>query len=354
MNDEPEIIFDVRGAVGHVHLNLPKSFNALTQHMCVAMRQQLIDWATDDAVAACVVTAAGDRAFCAGGDIRAIYDTRLEQNGLAVRPFFQGEYRLDHAVYHFPKPYVALMDGIVMGGGAGISVHGSHRVVSEKTMYAMPECGIGLFPDVGATLFLNAAPGAVGMYMGLTGARLKAADLLYTGIATHHVPTDRMSDLADALFAADLGSDAGAVIDDVLAGVATDPGPAPIAEHREVIDHAFSADTVEGILERLQAADGYFAIEAADTLDEKCPTSLKTTHEQLSQGKGLDFDEAIRREYRMVCEIIEHEDFYEGIRAAVVDKDRAPKWKPGSLADVSAEAVAAHFRHLGDDELRFD
>lgn len=350
---DAEILFDVKGQVGRIHLNQPKTFNSLTRHMCQSLRQKLLDWGGDDAVAAVVVTAEGERPFCAGGDIRAIYDIALDDRDLG-RPFFQDEYRLDHAVYHFPKPYVAMVDGIVMGGGVGISIHGSHRVVTERTTFAMPETGIGLFPDVGASVFLPQAPGQVGTYLGLTGARLKAANAIHAGFGTHYVPTDKIDALVDALCAADLSGDAGGAVDGVLADFSTNAGAADLLDHRPVIDTAFAKDTVEDIVEALRAEDGCFAIEAADTLAEKSPTSLKITLRQLREGASLDMDEALLMEYRMVCECLRGNDFFEGIRAAVVDKDRSPKWQPESLGAVPDEAVAAHFKPLGDDELRFD
>lgn len=351
MTDE-DVLFDVAGRIGRIHLNQPSTFNALTRNMCQILRAQLLAWRDDDAIAAVVVTAEGDRAFCAGGDIRALYDAARD-DWQAGMPFFWDEYRLDQAVYHFAKPYIALVDGIVMGGGVGISVHGSHRVVTERTTFAMPETGIGLFPDVGASVFLPGCPGETGMYLGLTGARLKAADTIHVGVGTHHVRSDRLDDLIAAFANADFDGDAVATVDTILGDFATDPGAADLEDHRPVIDGAFAAGSVEEILDALRAEDGYWAIETADTIDEKSPTSLKVTYRQLRAGSSMTFDDAMRMEYRMVAEMLRRPDFFEGIRAAVVDKDRNPTWRPDDLGAVAEADVDRYFAPL-DDELRFD
>ena len=331
-----DILFRVEGALGRVHLNVPSSFNSLTREMCIAFRNQLVSWRDDPKVAAVLVTAEGDRAFCAGGDIRRLYDIG-RSDPIEGRTFFWHEYRLDYAVHEFPKPYVTLVDGIVMGGGVGISVHGSHRIVTEKTTFAMPECGIGLFPDVGATEFLDRAPGALGMYLGLTGARLKAADAILAGFATHFVPNSLLEELTAGL-AANVDK-----IDTYISGFAKDPGNAPLDEHRHLIDRHFSAGSVSDIIAGLDAEDGYWAIETADELRNKSPTSLSVTHRQLGMGGSPKFDAVMRTEYRMACAFLEGVDFFEGIRAAVIDKDRDPKWAPARLDDVDEGMTASYF-----------
>ena len=345
------IAFAVEGAVGRVLLDAPATFNALTREMCIAFRARLLDWAGDPAIAAVTVSGAGERAFCAGGDIRALYESHRAGDG-AASTFFWHEYRLDRAVHEFPKPCVSLVDGIVMGGGVGISVHGSHRVMTERTMFAMPECGIGLFPDVGGTAFLPRAPGELGMYLALTGARLKAADAIHAGIGTHYVPSADLPALGDALAAADLSGGIAAV-DAVIADFARDPGPVQLREHASVIDRCFAAPSVREILDALEAEDGYFAIETADTLRTNSPTSMLVTHRQLRGGAGLDFDAVMRREYRMACAFLDGHDFFEGVRAAVIDKDRKPRWDPARLEDVREEDVERHFAPV-ERELSFD
>ena len=348
----PDLIeFSVRGGVGRVELNSPSTFNALTRQMCIAFREKLLDWADDPAIRAVVVSGAGDRAFCAGGDIRALYDSHMAGDSTTVM-FFWDEYRLDYAVHEFPKPYVALVDGIVMGGGVGISVHGSHRVMTERTLFAMPECGIGLFPDVGGTEFLPRAPGELGMYLALTGARMKAADAIHAGIGTHYMPGAKLDALLECLSNADLTEGVESV-DAVVEAFAEDPGPVQIREHARVIDRCFSAPTVPGIIDALEAEDGYFAIETADTLRTKSPTSMLATHRQLRDGAGLDFESIMRREYRMACAFLAGHDFFEGIRAAVIDKDRKPRWNPARLEDVGEADVARYFAPV-ERELSFD
>ncbi len=335
MTVDDDILFEVEGALGRVHLNAPATFNSLTREMCIAFRDRLVAWRDDCAIAAVLVTA-GERAFCAGGDIRRLYDIG-RADPILGRTFFWHEYRLDHAVHEFPKPYVALVDGIVMGGGVGISVHGSHRIVTENTTFAMPECGIGLFPDVGATEFLDRAPGALGVYLGLTGARLKAADAILAGFGTHFVPSARLDELATGL-AGNLDA-----IDAYITGFAEDPGTPPLDEHRHLIDRHFTASSVADIIAGLDAEDGYWAIETADDLREKSPTSLCVTLRQLRDGRGLGFEAVMRLEYRMACAFLAGHDFFEGIRAAVIDKDRKPKWAPARLDEVDADAIAAYF-----------
>ena len=348
----PDLIeFAVRGTLGRVHLNAPATFNALTRQMCIAFREKLLEWADDPAVGAVAVSGAGDRAFCAGGDIRALYDSHKAGES-TTNMFFWDEYRLDYAVHEFPKPYVALVDGIVMGGGVGISVHGSHRIMTERTTFAMPECGIGLFPDVGGTAFLPRAPGELGMYLALTGARMKAADAIHAGIGTHYTPSAKLDALLERLADADPAGNAESV-DAVVAAFAEDPGPVQIREHARTIDRCFAAPTVAGIVDALEAEDGYFAIETADTLRAKSPTSMLVTHRQLRGGAGLDFEAVMRREYRMACAFLDGHDFFEGVRAAVIDKDRNPRWNPARLQDVGEAEIARYFAPV-ERELSFD
>ena len=353
-----DVLFEVRGAVGVATLNRPKALNALTTDMIRHLHPRLDAWAADPGVKAVVVRGAGDRAFCAGGDIRAIYDSGLaarrgEGDGQAARDFFREEYRLDHRVKTLPKPYVALLDGIAMGGGVGISVHGSHRVVTQKALFAMPETGIGLFPDVGGTFFLPRCPGRIGTWLGLTGARLGAADLLYAGIGTHFVPSEALDALVADLASADWSGDAHAAVDAVLARHAADPGEATLPALRPAIDRCFGFDTVEEIVAALEREGTEWAAQTRAGLLRNSPTSLKVTLSQLRQGQRLSFDEALKLEYRMTRAVLDGHDVYEGIRATIVDKDRNPKWNPATLAEVGEADVARHFRPLGADELSF-
>jgi enoyl-CoA hydratase len=352
LSEGADIRFERRGPLGLVTLDRPQALNALTMEMCQAFNEQLDDWSRDQEVEAVLVRGAGERAFCAGGDIRAIWDSGHGDGVLAAR-FFQIEYGLNRRVFTFPKPYLALIDGVTMGGGVGVSVHGSHRIACEATLFAMPETGIGFFPDVGGSYFLPRLAGRLGLYLGLAGARLKAADCLYGGIATHYVERDRHDELIERLADATWSGDRRAVVEDALAAVAGDPGPAPLAEHRTAIDRCFAGASVETIIEALRAESGDWAEKTLKTLERASPTSLKITFEQLCRGAALDFDGAMIMEYRMSQACLARHDVLEGIRAVVVDKDNAPQWDPPSLDQVSPDLVEAHFAPPEDGDLSF-
>jgi enoyl-CoA hydratase len=343
-----EIHFERRGAAGIVTLNRPQALNALTYPMVLALRAQLDAWAADAGVQRVVIRAAGERAFCAGGDIRAIHDLHQAGRMGEVIDFWAKEYPLNAAIKRYRKPYVALVDGLVMGGGVGVSMHGSHRIAGERFAFAMPEVGIGFFPDVGATYLLPRLPGKIGTYLALTGNRLGPADAAAVGLATHRVASARFAELLDALGGAD-------DLEKTLAAFAIDPGPAPLAPRRELIDRCFARNTVEAILSALDrdaagtGPEAAFAREQAATIGSKCPLSLKIALEQMRRGAALDFDAAMRLEFRIVNRVARGENFYEGVRAAVLDKDNEPRWNPATLAEVSAESVAAHFAPLAEE-----
>ncbi len=340
-----DVLFERRGAVGLITLNRPKALNALTRDMCLAMRERLSEWRDDTAIKTVAIRGTGERAFCAGGDIRALYDSGKNGTPYALE-FYRDEYRLNAMIKHYPKPYVALLHGIVMGGGVGVSVHGAYRIANETLTFAMPETGIGLFPDVGGSYFLPRCPGEIGMYLALTGERLKTADTLYAGVATHFVPAAQTGELLAAL-------ESGASPDFALQSFGQRPGEAPLADKREAIDRIFGEGSVEGIFALLDADPGHWAREAAAVLRKKSPTSLKITLRQIREGRHLSFDDCMRMEYRMVHRIVEGHDFYEGVRAAIIDKDNAPKWRPADLAGVTESQVETYFEPLGDNELTF-
>ena len=353
MAETQEILFEVAGPVGRIRLNKPDTLNALTRDMCAAMHEQLDLWAQDDAIHIVVVTGEGDRAFCAGGDIRRVCDAGRE-DPVQARDFFITEYAMDAAIIDFPKPYVCLIDGIVMGGGLGISVNGRYRVMSEHIMAAMPETGIGLLPDVGATAFLNACPGRIGLYLGLTGYRLDAADALHANFATHFVPRDRQPALLDALIAAEYFGNSFKTVDGIIDSFAGDPGESTLRTRQNDINRLFAADRVEDILAALEADGSEFAADCLKRLARMSPTSMKITTKQITDNAGISPKGALVLEYRMVCHVMERHDFYEGVRAAIVDKDRNPSWKPATLEEVTAADVDAHFASLGDAELTLD
>jgi enoyl-CoA hydratase len=359
MSGDEDILFGERGGVATVLLNRPQALNAFTLGMYRALEPKLREWADHPAVHAVLIEGAGDRAFCAGGDVRAVYEAG---KGISGDPsftsvFFAEEYRIISFIHHYPKPYIAILDGITMGGGAGVSVNGAYRVATEKTMFAMPETGIGLFPDVGATRFLNRCPGNIGRYLGLTGARLGAADALYCGFATHFISRERVPEIRAALTGLgwETGRECGQV-EAVLARFIADPGRPPLADKRAAIDRCFAGDSVEAILDALEAEtrEPQWAAETRASLLTKSPTSLRITLRQLVLGQGLDLEDALRLEYRMTQHVMAAHDFYEGVRAALVDKDQKPRWRPGSLAEIGEAAAEAYFASLGDRELAFD
>ena len=352
MSQSADIRFERRGPLGLVTLDRPKALNALTMEMCQVFKARLDAWSRDQDLEAVVVRGAGERAFCAGGDIRAIWDSGRGDGVMAAR-FFQTEYGLNRSVFTFQKPYLALIDGVTMGGGVGVSVHGSHRIASEATLFAMPETGIGFFPDVGGSYFLPRLAGKLGLYLGLTGARLKAADCLHGGIATHYVERSKHDELIELLAGATWSDDRRAVVEDALAVVAGDPGPAPLAEHRAAIDRCFAGASVAAIIDALGAEEGDWAERTVKALGRASPTSLKITFAQLHRGAALDFDGAMIMEYRMSQACLARHDVLEGIRAVVVDKDNAPQWDPPSLDQVSPALVEAHFAPPDEGDLRF-
>jgi enoyl-CoA hydratase len=350
-----EILHERRDGLAVVTLNRPKALNTLTLGMYRTLDPELVAWGTDPAIRAVLIRGAGDRAFCAGGDVRAIYEAGRGQTTGLTADFFREEYCLIQRVYRFPKPYVALLSGITMGGGAGVSIHGSHRVATERFVFAMPETAIGLFPDIGATTFLNRCPGRIGRYLGLTGARITAADALYCGLVTHYLPHERLAALTDALAGpAWRDREERSQVDRVLGDFSADAGPAPLAELRPAIDRCFTPDTVEGIIAALEREPADWARAALASIAKASPTSLKITLQQLQLGARFDVEEALQLEYRMTQHVMQRHDFFEGVRALLVDKDQTPKWQPASLAAVSEDDVDFYFRPIGDRELRFD
>lgn len=345
MTSDTDIIFDHQGAIGLVTLNRPKALNALNKNMCVALKDQLDDWAQDAAVQCVVVQGAGDRAFCAGGDVVSLYNSGKEGTP-DYEDFFASEYRMNAAIGSFPKPYVALIDGVVMGGGVGISVHGRFRIATERTLFAMPETGIGLIPDVGGGYFMPRLPGEYGMFLGLTGQRLSGADCYALGIATHYVPSEKLEDLVAALAE-------GGPVEATLASFHQDPGESEVAAHREAIDQHFCHSSVEDIIASLNGGDEW-AQKQASKLSRLSPTSLKLTYRQMREGKALSLEDALKLEFRIVSQIKSGHDFYEGVRAQLVDKDRNPKWQPSELEDVKDADIDAHFAPPSWGDLAFD
>ncbi len=340
--DQNDVIVRREGAIARITLNRPKALNALTEEMCAAMLGRLRHWAMDASVHAVVIDAVPGKAFCAGGDIRAIYDAGRKGDG-SVMSFFRTEYRLNAAIRHFPKPYLALIDGITMGGGCGVSVHGSYRVASENAVFAMPETAIGLFPDIGATFFLNRLPGEIGMYLALSGVRIGVADAIDCGLATHSVASRDQAALLSRLTE-------GETPDAILSELdAIPPGVGAMKTHRAAIDRAFSASSIEEVLARLER-EGEWGRETASLLKTRSPTSLRVTFRQMREGATLDFASCQRLEYRIMARMMEGPDFYEGVRATLIEKGQSPRWSPGGLDKVTEGDVERFFSPLDDGE----
>jgi enoyl-CoA hydratase len=326
---ESEVLTRVESGVGHITLNRPKALHALNRAMCETMTGALLAWRDDDAVKSVLIDHAGERGFCAGGDIRMIAGSGAGDASEA-KAFFMVEYRLNHLLFDYPKPITAIVDGIVMGGGVGISEPADVRVATERTTYAMPETGIGLFPDVGGGWFLPRLPGQTGVWLALTGARLKAADTVFLGIHTHYLPADALE-----AFRFILAADPAYPID-VADGLEADPGEAPVEAHLAAIDRLFAFDTVEEIFAALEADGSDWASAQLATLRTKSPQSLKVTLRQLRLGASLpSFTENMALEYRLGGRVVRTHDFQEGVRAVVVDKDNTPNWSPADLSGVS-------------------
>ena len=334
---ESEVLTRVESGVGRITLNRPKALHALNRAMCEAMTAALLDWRDDAAVRSVLIDHAGERGFCAGGDIRMIAESGAGDASEA-RAFFKVEYRLNHLMFEYPKPITAIVDGIVMGGGVGISEPADVRVATERTTYAMPETGIGLFPDVGGGWFLPRLPGQTGVWLALTGARLKAADTVALGIHTHFVQSDRIEALKAALLAHP--AEPGTIADTLAA----DAGTAPTAAYREAIDRLFAFDTVEAIFAALEADGSDWALAQLAVLKTKSPQSMKVTLRQLRIGATLtSFADAMAMEYRLGGRVVRSHDFQEGVRAVIVDKDNTPDWSPVGLDGVTDAVVDGLF-----------
>lgn len=338
-----EVLFEVRGTLGIIRLNRPETMNALNLTMARQMLHQLGSWSDDPRVTQVLILGAGDRGLCAGGDVRGIYeDIRATRESgsddYATTEFFATEFRLNHVISRYPKPYIAFMDGATLGGGIGVSAHGRHRVVTERTKAGMPETTIGYFPDVGGTHLLARSPGQAGLHAGLTAGIFGAADTIHLGLADVYVPSDRLGALAEALEQEPF--------DQVEARFTETPPVAPLLAAQEWIDDAYSAETAEQIMERLAAwgATHPDAAQAREVILGKSPTAVKLTLHGIREASRLDLSAALVREYAAGQHRLRSHDFPEGIRAQVIEKDRSPRWDPTTLPDVDETTIAEHFR----------
>lgn len=352
LQKEEETITETEGSVGVIRLNRPKALNAITLDMVRFMSAALDRFEADPAVSVILLEGAGERGLCAGGDIRGLYDS-IRAGGDLGKVFWREEYILNARLAALQKPYVAFMDGIVMGGGVGLSAHGRHRVVTEKTMLAMPETGIGFFPDVGGTWLLARAPGQLGTYYGLTGQSMNASEAIRCGFADVVVPSEKLKELRAALTR--LGPQAtNGMVRGVLAHYSIPRAPAPIEANKALIDSAMAYDSAADIISAFERDASEFAQATAKLLRTKSPTSLKVTLRLLREAKAsTSLRQCLTREYGAALEVFISHDFPEGIRAAVIDKDRSPKWSPATLEDVTPAIVDAYFAPRGVDELVF-
>lgn len=331
---EPSVLTEVAHGVGRLVLNRPRVLNVLDPGMIVAIDTALTAWRDDPAVQLVTIEGAGGRAFCAGGNVRLIRDNVLRGDGAASEAFFAAEYRVNRMIAEYPKPYVALIDGLSMGGGLGLSIHGSHRVVTEHAVMAMPETAIALFPDIGASHFLARLPGRIGLYLALTGTRVSAGDAIHAGLATHYVPRAAIEALKAALAREGLAA----------LGAHAHTAPASLlARDRAAIDRCFAADDVMAILCALEAERTEWAAQTLATLRQMSPTSMCVTTELLKRGATLALPACLEMELRLTRGVIRHPDFAEGVRAQVIDKTRDARWQPARVEDVSREAVLALF-----------
>lgn len=345
------VIIRTTGQLGHITLNRPEALHALNMEMCSAILAQLKAWQHDPAIMAVMLDHAdGSRGFCAGGDIAMLRNSGLA-DGSEARNFFACEYRLNALINAYTKPLLAFIDGVTMGGGVGLSVHGSHRIATERTLFAMPETGIGLFPDVGGGWFLPRLKGELGTWLALTGARLKGADVVAAGIGTHFVPSQNLPELKHEL--AELSNAEN--IEPLLARWSEPVGVPGYAAHQSVIDTCFSAASAELIVKALNDNGSEWALEQAKIISTRSPETVKVTLHQLRQGAACtSFEDNMVMEYRIGWRKISSPDFIEGVRAVIIDKDHKPVWSPNRLEDVTSDAVAMYFAPLGDDELTFE
>ena len=347
-----DVVFEemqgVDGDLGIITLNRPTVLNALNFTMVQAIHRQLKSWSNASNIKAVVIRAAEGRAFCAGGDLRPMYEG-FKQHDPALALFFRHEYQLNRAIFHFPKPYIALLDGITMGGGVGISIHGSHRVATERLMFAMPETGIGFFPDVGGTYFLPRLPRKVGTYLALTGAKLLSDDCVAMGIAQHKVSQANLPALLDALANRSYHGNAHQAVTEIITSFQTAVSPFSLQQQQSCLDECLSYDTIEQINDALSSSSHDICRNTHAIIMKKSPTSLKVTLRALLDGKRMDFDACMQQEFRLASRFLQGHDFAEGIRAVIVDKDQSPQWQPATIAAVTSGMVDDYFAPLPEE-----
>lgn len=339
---EQDVIFESLNNAGIITLNRPKALNSINTSIVSKMLPQLQEWEKSKALV--IIKGAGDRAFCAGGDVKAAID---KEEGPR---FFRTEYNVNYTIGNYKIPYIAIINGITMGGGLGLSVHGRYRVATEKTVIAMPETKIGLFPDVGGSYFLPRLQVNLGLYLGLTGDRLKGKDVVKAGIATHFVPSQRLYELEKLLSRCFNDME----VSSLLSKFNEPPEEFSLAPHIKHINYCFAASTIEEIIERLEKVQNDWSVKTLETLGQMCPGSLKITLRALQRGAQLELGQCLKMEFRLACRATENHDFPEGVRALLIDKDNKPKWNPKTLTEVTDDYVESYFKKLPEDkELKF-
>lgn len=347
-----DVLFEIRNQLGIITLNRATALNALTLEMVRAITAQLLTWKTAPEVRAVVIQSTSEKAFCAGGDIRQIFEAG-KKGEASHFDFFREEYAMNALIHHYPKPYIALMNGVTMGGGVGVSLHGSHPVGSEKFLFAMPETGIGFFPDIGASFLLSRIPHHIGEYLALTGARLGTQDAFYCGLLKYIVPSAAFSELLDALINSDLSEDSTGQVHACIQHFAIQfqnassdnsvEKNAPIIENLEILNHCFSHDRVEDMIQALSQNPNPWTLDVLHKLSQKSPLSLKVTLSQIRRANGLSLEECLEMDYTLVQHFMAGHDFYEGVRALLVDKDKSPQWSPVNLSEVDEQMVVNYF-----------
>jgi enoyl-CoA hydratase/carnithine racemase len=326
------------GEIGLIQLNRPKALNALSVDMILALDHHLAQWATDPQIVAVIITSTFQKAFCAGGDLKFVFYNGKAQYEQAD-PFFRKEYRLIKLIHAFPKPYIVLLDGITMGGGCGISLHGTRVIAGENLRLAMPETGIGFYPDVGAGHFFARGPRKIGMYLGLTGSIINVDDAQYAKLVHNHIPSNKFSDFIHSLQAKDLRNDALKTIDAIIAEYSQPPQVGPVQKNIDIVEKCFSADSIEQILANLEHESSQWAKQQLALLNTRSPTSLKVTFKYLTLASQMSVDECLTLDFNLTLHLMQKPDIYEGIRAVLIDKTNDPKWDPAKLQDVTDESV---------------
>ena len=345
MSEQAQVIFSQQGAIGFIRLNRPKNLNALSHKMILEMTIMLRKWEKDKTISAVIIEGAGEKAFCAGGDIVELYNNS-KQDPKRGQQFLRDEYQLNATIGHYKKPYIAIMDGITMGGGVGVSSHGTVRIVSERTIFAMPEVIIGFLPDVGSTYLLSRALGKIGLYLGMIGARIGAADVIYAGFADNYIHSDRLEDFCKALVS-------GMEKNKAIEKFSSKPEAGKLEQLQNNIDDAFGKNSVlecKARLSEMSDRGNDWATTTLTALSQACPVSVMATFEIINNAKDLSLNQCLQAEYRFAHKALLGNEFYEGIRAAVIDKDKSPKWQPASLEQVAPEMVQQALAPIGKDE----